>query len=142
MRCKPSQRRPFVPYVQTATDFSVAGLGFPARLSFRDAGRTLGVDVDEIDWVEAAGNYVQIYTARRTHLVRHTVKAMQAKLDPDRFVRVRPSAIVNVDRVVRIVHRPGGEYLITMQDGTQIASSRSFRSGVERVLVRRPAKTG
>lgn len=134
--------RPFVPNVQTATDLSIGGLGLPGRLTFRDAGRTLGIDVEEIDWVEAAGNYVQIYTARRTHLVRHTVKAMQEKLDPDRFVRVRPSAIVNVDRVVRIVHRPGGEYLITLQDGTQIASSRSFRNHVERVLVRRPARTG
>ncbi len=131
-----------MPDVQTATDLATAGLGFPMRLTFRDAGRTLGVDVEEIDWVEAAGNYVQIYTARRTHLVRHTVKAMQAKLDPDQFVRVRPSAIVNVARVIRVVHRPGGEYLITLQDGTQIASSRSFRAGVERALVRRPARTG
>jgi two-component system LytT family response regulator len=109
---------------------------YAARLLFRDTGRTLGVDVDEIDWVEAAGNYVQIYTARRVHLVRHTVKAMVTKLDPCRFVRVRPSAIVNADAVARIVHRPGGEYLVTLRDGTQIPTSRGFRAEVERVLLR------
>ena len=110
---------------------------FPGRLWFRDAGRTVGVEIQEIDWIEAAGNYVQIYTARRTHLIRHTVKAMQAKLDPERFVRVRPSAIVHVERVARLTHRPGGEYLITLADGTQIPSSRGFRGDVERVLVHR-----
>lgn len=111
--------------------------GFPSRLLFRDTGRTLGIDVDEIDWVEAAGNYVQIYTARKVHLVRHTVKAMQTKLDPSRFVRVRPSAIVNVLAVARVVHRPGGEYVVTLRDGVQIPTSRGFRADVERVLVRR-----
>lgn len=111
--------------------------GFPARLAFRDSGRIIGVDILEIDWIEAAGNYVQIYTARRTHLVRHTLKALLAKLDPVRFVRVRPSAIVAVDRVARFAHRPGGEYLLTLRDGTQIPSSRSFRAEVERAFVPR-----
>ncbi len=111
--------------------------GFPARLAFRDSGRIIGVDILEIDWIEAAGNYVQIYTARRTHLVRHTLKALLAKLDPVRFVRVRPSAIVAVDRVTRFVHRPGGEYLLTLGDGTQIPTSRSFRADVESAFVRR-----
>lgn len=113
---------------------------FPARLWFRDAGRSVGVEILEIAWIEAAGNYVQIYTPRKTHLIRHTVKAMQAKLDPELFVRVRPSAIVNADRVARLTHRPGGEYLVTLLDGTQIPSSRGFRGDVERVLVRRAAR--
>lgn len=130
--------------METVSDLPAAGAGplssprFPGRLWFRDAGRSVGIEIQEIDWVEAAGNYVQIYTARRTHLIRHTVKAMQAKLDPEQFVRVRPSAIVNAERVQRLVHRPGGEYLITLLDGTQIPSSRSFRADVERVLVARP----
>ena len=129
--------------METVSDLPAAAAGplsprFPARLWFRDAGRSVGIEIQEIDWIEAAGNYVQIYTPRRTHLIRHTVKAMQAKLDPERFVRVRPSAIVNADRMQRLVHRPGGEYLVTLLDGTQIPSSRSFRADVERVLVGRP----
>lgn len=109
-------------------------MGFPTRLVFRDAGRTLAIDVDEVDWIEAAGNYVQIYTPRRVHLVRHTVKAMLEKLDPGSFVRVRPSAIIAVGRVTRVVHRPGGEYLITLGSGTQIPTSRGFRVEVERAF--------
>ena len=103
-------------------------------LLLRDGGRMLCIRVEEIEWVEAAGNYVEIHMGRRSHLVRHTVKAMEEKLDPDRFLRVRPSAIVNVDQVESLEVRSGGDYLLTLRDGTQIPSSRSFRERVERVF--------
>ncbi|MBV1861804.1 MAG: LytTR family transcriptional regulator, partial [Nannocystaceae bacterium] len=69
------------------------------RLFLHDGGRTLCIPIDEIEWVAAAGNYIEIHTGRKTHLVRHTVKAMEAKLNPDKFLRVRPSAIVAVSEV-------------------------------------------
>ena len=87
----------------------------------------LTISVDEVVWVEAAGNYVQIYTPRKTHLVRHTVKAMEDKLDPERFVRVRPSAIVAVAVVKALNARAGGDYTVVLEDGTEIRSSRGFR---------------
>ena len=94
----------------------------------------LCVPSDEIVWVEAAGNYVQIHTPRKTHLVRHTVKAMEAKLDPDRFVRVRPSAIVARDAVEALNARHGGDYVVVLRGGTEIRSSRGFRDRVEDAL--------
>jgi two-component system LytT family response regulator len=94
----------------------------------------VAIAVEEIEWVEAAGNYVEIHTERKSHLVRHTVKAMEAKLDPNRFLRVRPSAIVNVARVEGLQGRSGGDYLLILRNGTRIPSSRSFREGVERVF--------
>jgi two-component system, LytTR family, response regulator len=94
----------------------------------------LSIPTEEITWVEAAGNYVQIHGVRKTHLVRHTVKAMEAKLDPERFVRVRPSAIVSIAQVETLTHRTGGDYLVVLRDGTRIPSSRSYRAGIERVF--------
>lgn len=111
---------------------------YPTRLVLRDGQRMLTVPVDEILWVEAAGNYVQIYTDRKTHLVRHTVKAMEAKLDPQRFVRVRPSAIVNVDAVRSVDARAGGDYTVVLSIGTEIRSSRGFRDRVEDLLAQAP----
>lgn len=111
---------------------------YPTRLVLRDGQRTLTITADEIVWVEAAGNYVQIYTDRKTHLVRHTVKAMEAKLDPQRFIRVRPSAIVNIDAVQALNARPGGDYTVVLEGGTEIRSSRSFRDRVEEVLATAP----
>ena len=94
----------------------------------------LTIEVDEISWIEAAGNYVQIYTPRKTYLVRHTVKAMEAKLDPMRFIRVRPSAIVAVKAVLALNARAGGDYTVVLLDGTEIRTSRSFRDRVEETL--------
>jgi hypothetical protein len=111
---------------------------YPTRMVLRDGQRTLTITADEIVWVEAAGNYVQIYTARKTHLVRHTVKAMEAKLDPQRFVRVRPSAIVNVDAVQTVDARAGGDYTVVLDCGTEIRSSRGFRDRVEDLLAKAP----
>lgn len=111
---------------------------YPTRMVLRDGQRTLTITADEIVWVEAAGNYVQIYTGRKTHLVRHTVKAMEAKLDPQRFVRVRPSAIVNVDAVQTVDARAGGDYTVVLDGGTEIRSSRGFRDRVEELLAKAP----
>ena len=111
---------------------------YPARLALRDGQRMLTVPVDEIVWVEAAGNYVQIYTPRKTHLVRHTVKAMERKLDPRLFVRVRPSAIVSVGAVAALNARAGGDYTVVLVDGTEIRTSRGFRDRVEDVLADAP----
>jgi len=111
---------------------------YPARLVLRDGQRMLTIPVDDILWVEAAGNYVQIHTDRKTHLVRHTVKAMEAKLDPQRFVRVRPSAIINVDAVRSVDARAGGDYTVVLSSGTEIRSSRGFRDRVEDLLAQAP----
>jgi two-component system LytT family response regulator len=107
---------------------------YPERLLLRDGGRTLCVIVEEIEWVAAAGNYVEIHTSRKTHLIRHTVKAMEAKLDPRRFLRVRPSAIVCVAQVEALETRAGGDYIVTLRNGTRIPSSRGYRERVENVF--------
>ncbi len=104
------------------------------RLFLHDGGRTLCIPVDEIEWVAAAGNYIEIHTGRKTHLVRHTVKAMEAKLNPDKFLRVRPSAIVAVSEVDALEGRAGGDYLVKLRNGTQIPSSRSYRDRIEQVF--------
>lgn len=114
---------------------------YPTRLVLRDGQRMLTIPVDEILWVEAAGNYVQIYTDRKTHLVRHTVKAMEAKLDPQRFVRVRPSAIVNADAVRSVDARAGGDYTVVLTSGTELRSSRGFRDRVEDMLTQQAPGT-
>jgi two-component system LytT family response regulator len=122
------------PELSEAVEGSLMEARLSQRLLLRDGGRILCIPVEEIEWVEAAGNYVEIHMGRKSHLVRHTVKAMEAKLDPDRFLRVRPSAIVNVNEVATLESRSGGDYLLTLRNGVQIPSSRSFRDRVEEVF--------
>lgn len=136
--CKRPARGALCPNVEPSLASFEGDGAYPTRLVLRDGQRMLTISVDEIVWVEAAGNYVQIYTDRKTHLVRHTVKAMEAKLDPQRFVRVRPSAIVNVDAVRTVDARAGGDYTVVLQSGMELRSSRGFRDRVEDLLTRAP----
>jgi two-component system LytT family response regulator len=104
------------------------------RLAVRDAHKFSVVPVDEIDWIEAAGNYACVHAARRTHLCRTTIKALAERLDPERFSRVHRGTIVNLERV-REVH-PGlhGEAVLVLADGTRLAATRTFNQSVQRLV--------
>ncbi|MFW6079788.1 MAG: LytR/AlgR family response regulator transcription factor, partial [Gemmatimonadota bacterium] len=78
------------------------------RLVVRSRGRIRLVDPDEIDWIESDRNYVRLHTGDRTHLLRHTLGGLAERLDPERFVRIHRSTLVNLDRVVEMRHRASG----------------------------------
>ena len=107
---------------------------YPARFVVRDPKGLYFVRADEIEHVDAEGNYVGLWVAGRRHLLRETMKGIEAKLDPARFVRVHRSAIVNVDRVRRLEPWAHGEYVITMADGTKITSSRTHGGRLQELL--------
>ena len=111
------------------------GPAHPARFLVRDArGGLYFVRVEEIDWVEASGNYVTLHAGGRTHLVRDTMNEMETKLDPALFVRVHRSAIVHLDRIARIEPAERGEYRITLRDGAQLATSRAHSERLRALL--------
>jgi len=98
---------------------------YARRLVIRDAGRVFFLRVEELDWIEAAGNYARLHVGGDTHLMRETMKALEARLDPDSFVRIHRAAIVNLDRVKELRSRFRGEYNVVLKDGREIASSRT-----------------
>ena len=108
--------------------------GFVRRLVARRGGRHYFVPVGDIDWLEADGNYLHVHASGRTHLVRYTVKDVEARLDPDRFVRIHRSTIVAIDRVGSIQTAEHGEWVITMPDGAKLRSSRSYAPRVRALL--------
>jgi two-component system, LytTR family, response regulator len=109
--------------------------GYASRFVVRSGGKLTFVRAQEVDWIDAAGNYVRLHSAGRQHLVRETMKSVEARLDPEVFVRVHRSAIVNIDRVVSLEPYFHGEYVVIMRDGTKLTSSRSH-SGRLRALIR------
>jgi two-component system LytT family response regulator len=106
----------------------------PRRFLVRSGSRMHFVRADEIDWADAAGNYVRVHAGGRTHFVRDTMKAFEAKLDPARFVRVHRSALVNIDRVAQIEPYAHGEYVLTLRDGTKLTSSRAHGGRLRALL--------
>jgi two-component system LytT family response regulator len=99
---------------------------YPERLIVKSSGRVFFVRAEEIDWVEASGNYVKVHTKADAHLLRESMKNMEVKLDPKTFVRIHRSAIVNIDRIKELEPWFHGEYIVIMRDGTRLTASRVF----------------
>jgi two-component system LytT family response regulator len=105
-----------------------------SRLMIKTASRVFFLKADEIDWVEAADYYVKLHVGRKGHLLRETMADMEAKLDPEKFLRIHRSAIVNLDRVKEMHTHFNGEYLVILQDGTELKLSRSRREQLQQIL--------
>ena len=102
----------------------------PVRFVVRNGDRLGFVRADEVDWIEAAANYTKLHTGTRVHLMRGTLKAVEGRLDPETFVRIHRSVIVNLDRIAAVEPYFHGEYVVIMKDGTRLTSSRSHSAGL------------
>jgi len=106
------------------------GNGYPKRIPVREGQETLFVDLDEIDWIEAADNYVQLHAGRRTYMMRETLAAMEARLDTRLFTRIHRGAIVNDGKVRSLRPQANGDLEAVLRDGTALPVSRSYRERV------------
>ena len=97
------------------------------RLLVKSEGRVTVVQVDDVDWIEAADNYVRVHTSRGRYLVREPIKVLERKLNPRHFARVHRSAIVNLTRVRELQPMFGGEYVIILSTGAKLTLSRGYR---------------
>ena len=96
------------------------------RLAVRSGGKTVLVGVDEIDWIEAAENYVQLHTARSKHLLHVPLSTLEKSLDPAIFLRIHRSVIVNVTRIRELEPIAHGEYAVTLAGGARLQSGRNY----------------
>ncbi len=101
------------------------------RLLVKSRNGLVFLRVDCLRWIEAAGNRVRLHVAGEAHLLRSTMAAMEARLDPSRFLRVSRSAIVNLDAVKEIQPWFHGDYVVILRDGTRIPLSRGYRAKLE-----------
>ncbi|MEM1206770.1 MAG: LytTR family DNA-binding domain-containing protein [Acidobacteriota bacterium] len=119
----------------------LSGLGlntsrqYPERLAVRHGSTVHLLKVHEINWVEAARNYVKIHCGREIHTMRDTLTNVEARLDPDQFLRIHRSTLVNVDRIRRIEPGYGSESRVELDDGTRLMVSRAYRRGKVRQLL-------
>ena len=97
------------------------------RLVVKSVGRVFFLKTQEIDWIEASGNYLKLHVGRDAHMIRETMNAVEAKLDPSQFMRIHRSNIVNVDRIKELHPMFSGDYSVILRDGTELALSRNYR---------------
>lgn len=96
------------------------------RLAVRSAGKTLFVDIGDVDWIEAAENYVKLHIGRASHLVQVTMSTLEKSLDPDTFLRIHRSILVNVERIKELEPALHGEYVVTLQSEVRLRSGRTY----------------
>ncbi|HSK73863.1 MAG TPA: LytTR family DNA-binding domain-containing protein [Pyrinomonadaceae bacterium] len=97
------------------------------RLLLKSSGRIYFVKAEEIDWIESAGNYAKLHVGRETHLLRETMSGLEETLDPEKFLRIHRSCIVNIDRVKELHPLFSGDYLVILQDKQELTLSRNYR---------------
>ena len=102
-----------------------------ARVPVRADGRVKVIDLGTVDWIGAADNYVALHAGTREYLVRDTITRLEQRLDPRHFVRIHRSTIVRIDRISELVPDLHGDFRVVLKNGTVLAMSRTFRSGVE-----------
>lgn len=104
------------------------------RLVVKSGGRVFFLRTDQIDWIEAAGNYVRLHLSEDSHLFRETMNNMEARLDVRRFVRIHRSRIVNTDRIKELQPWFNGEYVVVLQNGARLTLSRGYREKLQERL--------
>lgn len=104
------------------------------RLIVKTGGKVLFLRAGDVEWVEAAGNYVKLHVGGEAYLFRESMKNMESRLDCEQFVRIHRSAIVNLDRIRELQPWFHGEYVVILQDGTKLMASRVFSDRLGRLI--------
>lgn len=106
------------------------------RFAIKSTGRVVFLKVDDIDWIEAADNYVNLHAGADSHLHRETMSALEQLLPAGKFMRISRSTIVNVERIKELQPLFHGEYVVILRDGTRLTLSRSYRDKLDQLVGR------
>jgi two-component system, LytTR family, response regulator len=104
------------------------------RLVIKNNDRVFVLKTDEIDWIEAEGNYVRIHFGKQSSLLRETLTRLTAQLDPRKFPRIHRSRLVNIDRIQELQPWSHRDWRIILRNGAELRLSRNYRDQLHRLL--------
>ena len=104
------------------------------RLPIKSSGKVIFLKTDEIDWIEAADNYVSLHVGAEAHLHRETMSALAEQLAPQKFLRISRSTIVNVERIKELQPLFHGEYVVILRNGAKLTLSRNYRDALHQLM--------
>lgn len=120
--------------MQLVRDLQPAAVAKQDRLVVKSGGRLFFLRTDEIDWIEAAGNYVRVHVGKEAHLLRETMNSIEGRLDQKMFLRIHRSRMVNMERVKELHPWFNGDYAVILRDGTKLMLSRGYRDKLQERL--------
>lgn len=104
------------------------------RIIVKTNGRIIFLRLEEVDWMEAAGNYVKIHVGNESHLIRETMNNLEAQLDREQFVRIHRSTIINIDKLKELQSWFNGEYKVILTTNAQLIMSRGYRENFNKII--------
>ncbi len=104
------------------------------RITIKTNGRIYFIKITEIEWLEASGNYIKIFSSGSSHLIRDTLSAFEKKLDPKIFLRIQRSVIININFIKELKIWFHNEYNVYMKNGTKFTSGRTYKNSIEKIL--------
>ena len=104
------------------------------RLVIRAKGRIVFLNLDEIDWIQASANYVRLNVGKESHLVRETIGRIAERLNPNHFVRIHRSTIVDVRKIKELIPVNSGEYIVVLTNGKELSCSRGYRTALQKMI--------
>ena len=107
---------------------------WPERLTIKDGNNFQIIKISQIQWIDAAGDYMCVHVGGKTHIMRTTMKQLEAILDPEIFIRVHRSSIVNANSIATATSHLNGEYVLTLEGGARLKVSRGYRERIKSLL--------
>ena len=104
------------------------------KLAIKEQDSTVLISIDDIDWVDAAGDYMCLHVKGETHILRSTLKSLMVRLDPGKFKRIHRSTIVNLERIVKATPLQKGEYILDLDCDERLKVSRNYRHEITSFL--------
>ena len=110
------------------------GKNYPDKIMLKTAKGISFINTNEVDWIEAAGNYVKLHVKDSGHLLRETMNNIEAKLNPDKFLRIHRSSLINIDRIKELQPLFNGDYIVILQNDTELNLSRNYNDRLQRLF--------
>ena len=107
---------------------------FPEKITIRDGDQITIVPVAEIDWVDAAGDYMCVHARGETYVMRSTMKDLEKQLDPSLFQRIHRSTLINMNGVVKLISHINGEFFVTLESGARLKMSRTYKDKLRHLI--------
>ncbi|HSP88966.1 MAG TPA: LytTR family DNA-binding domain-containing protein, partial [Ignavibacteriaceae bacterium] len=111
-------------------------INFPKRFIIKQSGKISFVPVDEIDYLEATGNYIKLSTSNGSYLMRETMNSIEKKLDPEKFIRIQRSFIIKTEKIKELKPYFNGEYIIVLKNGKEFKSSKTYKKTINTLLLK------
>lgn len=105
---------------------------YMSRILVKDSEKNVFIDVADIHWIECSGNYLKLHLSQKSHMIRSSLKNLQSKLDPYKFVRIHRSSMVNILEVEEIEPWFSGDFKVVLKSGKELRMSRNYKDNFDR----------